>query len=38
VDPVRGTAYILMIQRSDLRNSDASDIRREFQEATAGPR
>jgi len=38
VDPVRGTAYILMIQRSDFRNSDASDIRREFQEAAAGPR
>ena len=38
IDPVRGKAYILMIQRSDLRNSDASDIRRAFQEAAAaGP-
>lgn len=35
IDPIRGRAYILMIQRSDLRNSDASDIRRAFQEAAA---
>jgi CubicO group peptidase (beta-lactamase class C family) len=33
VDPVRGVAYILMIQRSDLPNSDASDVRQAFQQA-----
>jgi CubicO group peptidase (beta-lactamase class C family) len=33
IDPVRGVAYILMIQRSDLPNSDASDIRQAFQQA-----
>ena len=31
VDPVRKVAYILLIQRTDLPNSDGSDIRREFQ-------
>lgn len=36
IDPVRGAAYILMIQRSDLPNSDASDVRRDFQQAAAG--
>lgn len=35
VDPVKGVAYVLMIQRSNLPNSDASDIRRAFQEAAA---
>lgn len=35
IDPVRGVAYVLMIQRSDLPNSDASEIRRAFQEAVA---
>lgn len=35
MDPVRGVAYVLMIQRSDLGNSDASDIRRAFQQAAA---
>jgi CubicO group peptidase (beta-lactamase class C family) len=35
VDPVRGVAYVLMIQRSDLGNSDASDVRRAFQQAAA---
>ena len=34
-DPVRGVAYVLMIQRSNLPNSDASDVRRAFQEAAA---
>jgi CubicO group peptidase (beta-lactamase class C family) len=33
IDPVRGVAYILMIQRSDFPNSDASDVRRAFQKA-----
>lgn len=31
VDPERKAIYVLMIQRSDLPNSDASDVRREFQ-------
>jgi CubicO group peptidase (beta-lactamase class C family) len=35
IDPVRGVAYVLMIQRSDLPNSDGSDIRRDFQQAAA---
>ena len=33
VDPVKGVAYVLMIQRSNLPNSDASEVRRAFQEA-----
>jgi CubicO group peptidase (beta-lactamase class C family) len=35
VDPVRGVAYVLMIQRSDLGNSDASEIRQAFQQAAS---
>ena len=35
INPVRGVAYILMVQRSNLPNSDASDIRRAFQQAAA---
>jgi CubicO group peptidase (beta-lactamase class C family) len=35
IDPVKGVAYLLMIQRSNLPNSDASDVRRAFQEAAA---
>jgi CubicO group peptidase (beta-lactamase class C family) len=35
IDPARGVAYILMIQRSDIGNSDASEIRRAFQQAAA---
>lgn len=31
IDPVRQRAYVLLIQRTDLPNSDGSDIRREFQ-------
>jgi CubicO group peptidase (beta-lactamase class C family) len=33
VDPVRGVAYLLMVQRANFPNSDASDVRRRFQEA-----
>ncbi len=33
IDPVRGVAYILMVQRSNFPNSDASDVRRTFQQA-----
>ena len=33
VDPVRGVAYVLMVQRANFPNSDASEVRRAFQEA-----
>jgi CubicO group peptidase (beta-lactamase class C family) len=33
IDPVKGVAYILMVQRSNFPNSDASDVRRVFQQA-----
>jgi CubicO group peptidase (beta-lactamase class C family) len=35
IDPVKGVAYILMIQRSGLPNSDGSDVRLAFQRAAA---
>ena len=35
IDPVRGVAYVLMVQRSDFPNSDASEVRRAFQAAAA---
>jgi CubicO group peptidase (beta-lactamase class C family) len=35
IDPVKGVAYVLMVQRSNFPNSDASDVRREFQHAAA---
>ena len=35
MDPARGVAYILMVQRSNFGNADASDIRRDFQQAAA---
>jgi CubicO group peptidase (beta-lactamase class C family) len=35
VDPVKGMAYVLMVQRSNFPNSDASEVRRVFQEAAA---
>ena len=35
VDPVKGIAYIMMVQRSGFPNSDASDVRRAFQQAAA---
>jgi len=35
IDPVRGVAYILMLQRSDIGNSDGSEFRRAFQQAAA---
>ena len=34
-DPRRDAIYILMIQRAGLPNSDASDLRRVFQETAA---
>ena len=33
VDPVRGVAYVLMVQRANFPNSDASEVRRVFQQA-----
>jgi len=35
IDPVKGVGYLLMVQRSNFPNSDASDVRRVFQEAAA---
>jgi CubicO group peptidase (beta-lactamase class C family) len=35
IDPVKGVAYVLMVQRSNFPNSDASDVRREFQQAAS---
>lgn len=35
IDPVKGVAYVLMVQRSNFLNSDASDVRRAFQQAAS---
>jgi CubicO group peptidase (beta-lactamase class C family) len=35
IDPVKSVAYILMVQRSNFPNSDASDVRRAFQQSAA---
>ena len=35
LDPVKQRIYVLLIQRSDLGNTDASDIRKNFQQAAA---
>jgi CubicO group peptidase (beta-lactamase class C family) len=35
IDPVRGAAYVLMVQRPNAGNADASDVRRVFQQAAA---
>jgi CubicO group peptidase (beta-lactamase class C family) len=35
VDPVKGVAYVLMVQRANFPNSDASEVRQAFQEAAA---
>lgn len=35
IDPIKGVAYVLMVQRANFPNSDASDVRREFQKAAA---
>jgi CubicO group peptidase (beta-lactamase class C family) len=35
IDPGKGAAYILMVQRADFGNSDGSEVRRAFQEAAA---
>jgi CubicO group peptidase (beta-lactamase class C family) len=36
IDPVRKVGYVLMVQRSNFPNADASDVRRAFQDAAAG--
>jgi CubicO group peptidase (beta-lactamase class C family) len=36
IDPVKNRIYLLLIQRGDLPNSDASEFREAFQEAAAG--
>ena len=35
MDPVREVAYVLMVQRANFPNSDASEVRRVFQQAAA---
>lgn len=35
IDPAKGIAYVLMVQRSNFPNSDASDVRRVFQQAAS---
>ena len=35
IDPEKKRIYLLMVQRSNFPNSDASEVRREFQEAAA---
>jgi CubicO group peptidase (beta-lactamase class C family) len=35
IDPIKGLAYILMVQRAGHPNSDGSDFRRDFQKAAA---
>ncbi|MHA3774320.1 serine hydrolase domain-containing protein [Verrucomicrobiota bacterium sgz303538] len=35
IDPVKGIGYVLMVQRADFPNSDASDVRQAFQQAAA---
>jgi CubicO group peptidase (beta-lactamase class C family) len=35
IDPAKGVAYVLMVQRSNFPNSDASDVRRAFQQTAA---
>ncbi len=35
IDPVRKLAYVLLVQRANFPNSDASDLRRDFREAVA---
>ena len=33
IDPVKGVAYVLMVQRANFPNADASDVRKAFQQA-----
>jgi CubicO group peptidase (beta-lactamase class C family) len=36
IDPVKGRAYVMLVQRSNFANSDGSDLRKAFQEAVKG--
>ncbi len=36
IDPVKRRVYLLMVQRANFPNSDASAVRRAFQDAAAG--
>ncbi len=36
-DPVKHRIYLMMIQRADLANGNACDIRRDFQNAATNP-
>lgn len=38
IDPLEGVAYLLMVQRSNFPNSDASEVRRVFQDAAVAAR
>jgi CubicO group peptidase (beta-lactamase class C family) len=35
IDPVKGVAYVLMVQRANFPNADASEVRKAFQQAVA---
>ena len=37
IDPVKQTIYVLMVQRANFPNADASDVRRAFQAAATAP-
>ncbi len=36
IDPIKQRIYVLMVQRSNFPNADASDLRREFQQVGSG--
>jgi len=36
IDPEKGVAYVLMVQRANFKNSDDSEVRKAFQDAAAG--
>jgi CubicO group peptidase (beta-lactamase class C family) len=36
IDPVKGRAYVMLVQRSNFPNSDGSEVRKAFQDAAAG--
>jgi CubicO group peptidase (beta-lactamase class C family) len=35
IDPIKGVAYLLFVQRANFPNSDASEVRQVFQQAAA---
>lgn len=36
IDPVKGRAYVMLVQRANFPNSDGSEVRKAFQDAAAG--